>query len=110
MTDEAMAILRGLHPSLNCTRSLAVCLAACGLALLSCKHTPNAKEIQRSEIHYDLGIQAQHAGDIQGALREYQEALRLNPQFPEAHNAKGILLHLSFNRHDEAISHFKSAI
>jgi type IV pilus assembly protein PilF len=76
----------------------------------ACKHGPSEKQQQGAQIHYDLGIQAQQAGAVQDALREFQESLKLDPNFPEAHNAMAILLHLSFRRLDEAIDHYRQAI
>jgi type IV pilus assembly protein PilF len=84
-----------------------LCLA---LALAGCKHVPTEKERQGALIHYDLGVQLQGQSDIQGAFREFQTALSLDPDMPEAHNAIGLVLHLSFKRYDEAIEHFRAAI
>ncbi len=42
--------------------------------------------------HNDLGNALTNAGRIQEALVQYQEALRLNPGYPEAHNNLGIVL------------------
>jgi tetratricopeptide (TPR) repeat protein len=39
-----------------------------------------------------------------------QKALSLDPDYPEAHNAIAILLHLAFNRPEEAIQHYKKAL
>ncbi len=81
-----------------------------GVWVAGCRHVPTDKEIQGAQIHYDLGVQAQQSGVVQGALQEYQEALKLDPNLPEAHNALGLLLHLSFNRPDDAVRHYKDAI
>ena len=79
-------------------------------ALAACQHAPSEREVQGAQIHYDLGVQAQQSGEVQGALREYQEALKLDPNFPEAHNALGLLLHLSFARADDAVKHYRDAL
>jgi len=87
--------------------------AALTLALAlgaGCRHVPTDKEQRAADAHFDLGVVAQEKGNIQEALREYQAALELNEVFPEAHNAIGILLHLSFNRPEEAIRHYKRAL
>jgi type IV pilus assembly protein PilF len=78
--------------------------------LMACRHGPSEKELQASQIHFDLGVQAQSTGDVQGAVAEFQEAIKLDPRFPEAHNGLGILLHLSFQRHEDAITHYKKAL
>jgi tetratricopeptide (TPR) repeat protein len=75
-----------------------------------CRHVPTEKEKRTSENHFDLGVMAQEKGNVQEALREYQDALEGDEAFPEAHNAIAILLHLSFNRPEEAIRHYKRAL
>jgi tetratricopeptide (TPR) repeat protein len=80
------------------------------LFLLACKHVPTEKERRSAEIHYELGVQAQLARNEKAALMEYQKALELDPDYPEANNAIGILLHLAFNRPDEAILHYQKAL
>ncbi len=87
--------------------SIALLLA---LALTGCKHVPTEQERRGAEIHYELGIQAQQVGNVQQAYKEFQKALELDPDYPEAHNAIGILLHLSFNRPEEAIQHYNKAL
>ncbi|RYZ33376.1 MAG: social motility TPR repeat lipoprotein Tgl [Myxococcaceae bacterium] len=86
------------------------CCLALVLASAGCAHVPTQKEVESSEIHYDLGVQAQQHGHVQDALQEYQKALAQNPGNPEAHNAMGILLHLSFRRLDEAAAHYEKAL
>jgi type IV pilus assembly protein PilF len=83
---------------------------ALALVLTGCKHVPSEKEIHSAEIHYNLGVQAQQAGNIQEALSEFQRAIQLDPDNAESRNALGILLHLSFKRPDEAIEHYQKAI
>jgi len=92
-------------------RSLAAILtfAAAGV-LASCVHIPNEKERQGAEAHYDLGINAQTNGDVRSALKEFEESLKLDPDFADAHNAIAVLLHLSFDKKDEAEKHYKQAI
>ncbi|WNG38101.1 social motility TPR repeat lipoprotein Tgl [Archangium violaceum] len=80
------------------------------LALMGCKHVPSEKERQGAEIHYELGLQAQQAGNVQEAYKELQKSLELDPEYPEAHNAIAILLHMAFNRPEQAISHYKKAL
>lgn len=75
-----------------------------------CVHVPTEKERTEAETRYDLAVQLQANGDVQGSLKELNRALELYPRFSEAHNLKGILLHLSFARHEEAIQHYKMAL
>ena len=84
-------------------------LAAAGV-LGSCVHIPTDKERQGAEAHYDLGINAQASGDVRGALKEFEESLKLDPDFADAHNAIALLLHLSFDRKDEAEKHYRQAL
>jgi type IV pilus assembly protein PilF len=84
-------------------------LAATGV-LGSCVHVPTEKERQGAEAHYDLGISAQNAGDVRSALKEFEESLKLDDDFAEAHNAIALLLHLSFDKKDEAEKHYKRAL
>jgi len=84
-------------------------LAAAGV-LGSCVHIPTEKERQGAEAHYDLGINAQTAGDVRSALKEFEESLKLDDDFAEAPNAIAVLLHLSFDKKDEAEKHYKRAL
>jgi len=84
-------------------------LAAAGV-LGSCVHVPSDKERQGAEAHYDLGINAQSQGDVRSALKEFEESLRLDPDFADAHNAIALLLHISFDKKDEAEKHYKQAL
>ncbi|HTS79409.1 MAG TPA: social motility TPR repeat lipoprotein Tgl [Myxococcaceae bacterium] len=84
-------------------------LAAAGV-LGSCVHVPTEKERQGADAHYDLGINAQNAGDVRSALKEFEQALDLDPDFAEAHNAIAVLLHLSFDKKDDAEKHYKRAL
>jgi tetratricopeptide (TPR) repeat protein len=85
-------------------------LVALAFTLSGCKHVPTEKERNSSEIHYNLGVQAQQAGNIQEALTEFQRAVAQDPDNADARNALGILLHLSFRRPAEAIEHYEKAL
>ena len=87
-------------------------LAASGAALLAvaCAHIPTEKEQRASEIHYDLGLQAQTAGSLQEAYAEFERALALDPRNARAHDAMALLLHLGFQKHKPAIHHFEEAL
>jgi tetratricopeptide (TPR) repeat protein len=75
-----------------------------------CVHVPTEREMRAADNHFDLGVIQQKEGTIQEALKEYNAALALNERFPEAHNALAILLHISFNKQDDAIKHYKRAL
>lgn len=85
-------------------------LLALALALAGCRRIPTEKERQGAEIRYELGIQAQQAGNVKEAFLELQRALELDPDYPEANNAIAILLHLSFRKPQEAILHYRRAL
>lgn len=72
--------------------------------------TISEKDKQSSDIHYDLGVQAQQAGRMQDALGEFSESLRLNPKNPQAHHAMGLLLHHAFAKLDDAEVHLNRAL
>jgi type IV pilus assembly protein PilF len=80
------------------------------LVVVGCKHVPTEQERQSAEIHYELALQAQKLGHSADAYKELQKALEMDPDYPEAHNVIAILLHLAFNRPDEAIPHYKKAL
>jgi type IV pilus assembly protein PilF len=86
----------------------AVLLAA--LWLGGCRHKPTPRDLQGSDIHHDLGIEAQLQGNRQLAYAEFQRSLELNPNNARAHNAMGVLLHLGHDRPEQAIGHFERAL
>lgn len=94
-----------LSPS-ACARSVALVL----VALAGCRHVPTEKEIAAAQIHYDLGVTMQSQGDVTSAYKEFELALSMDPGLAEAHNALGVLLHLSFHRPEEAIARYKRAL
>jgi type IV pilus assembly protein PilF len=89
---------------------LTVAAFAAILMLAGCRHVPTDKERQGAQIHYDLGIAAQNEGKLQEAYAEYDEALKLDPYFPDVHNAMGLLLHAGFKKQDEALTHYQRAL
>jgi Tfp pilus assembly protein PilF len=80
------------------------------LALVGCKHVPTEQERRGAELRYEIGLQAQAAGNVQEAYKEMEKSLALDPEYPEAHNAMASLLHIAFNRPEEAIRHYKLAL
>ena len=49
------------------------------------------------------------AGKIEEAIAHYEQALRINPDYAEAHNNLGLLL-AQTGRIEEAIAHFEQAL
>jgi Tfp pilus assembly protein PilF len=75
----------------------------------ACAHV-SEKDREASRAYYELALQLQTNGDTVGALRELERALNTDPQNAPAHNVSGVLMHLSFNRLEEAEGHFKKAL
>ncbi len=90
-------------------RSLPLLLVLVALAT-GCVHVPNAKERESSEIHYNLGTDALRAGRAQEALHEYDEALKLDDIFADAHMGRGLVLEYSFEKAAEAEKEYRRAI
>jgi type IV pilus assembly protein PilF len=85
--------------------------AALALAMLAgCASGPTAKQRQAAEIHHDLAVEALKAGRPQDAMREYDEALRIDPGMPEAHLGRGLVLEHGFGRTGEAEAEYRRAI
>ncbi len=86
----------------------AFCLA---FALLSagCAHYVSDKDREAASIHYDLGVEVQ-LKDPPAAMKEFDTALQLDPNLPEAWHAKGVLLHVVFKRYEEAAAAYQKAL
>ncbi len=89
--------------------ALVAVFTAAALITAGCR-TISEKDRQSSDIHYDLGIQAQQAGRMQEAYSEYERSLALNPKNPQAHHAMGLLFHHAFSKLDQAQVHFQRAL
>jgi len=84
--------------------------AVLALTLAACAHVPSAKDKNTAVIHHDLAAEALRAGRIQEALREYDEALKLDPDLAEAHLGRGVVLEFGFDRLDEAEVEYRRAL
>ncbi|MBI5526775.1 MAG: tetratricopeptide repeat protein [Deltaproteobacteria bacterium] len=67
------------------------------------------KAIAASKIAYDLGVNHLNSNQVRQALDQFLKAVESNPEFPEAHNALG-LLYFGIRDFDKAELHFKKAI
>ena len=56
-----------------------------------------------------LGTALYMAGDMRGALEQFDEALKLSPQLPPAQHSMGLLM-VAGGRQQEAIAHFSAAV
>ncbi|MHB8503783.1 MAG: tetratricopeptide repeat protein [Candidatus Acidiferrales bacterium] len=61
------------------------------------------------EAHYNLAAILQMKGDVSGAVAEFEQTVRLQPDDPTANNALGGAL-LASGRIDEAIAHLNTAL
>ncbi len=59
--------------------------------------------------HYELAIALTFQKDAQGAAKAYQQVLKINPDFAEAHNNLGKIL-LAWGKTATAEKHFKEAL
>jgi Tfp pilus assembly protein PilF len=80
-----------------------------GVLAQSCAHVATEKEQREAQAHYDLAANMLQK-EPQGALIELDRALALDPDMPEAHHARGLLLHVAFNHPEEAIASYKKAL
>ncbi|HVP68912.1 MAG TPA: tetratricopeptide repeat protein [Anaeromyxobacteraceae bacterium] len=78
--------------------------------LVACATAPSAKDKNTAVIHHDLAAEALRAGRMQEALREYDEALKLDPDLAEAHLGRGVVLEFGFDKLDEAEVEYRRAI
>ncbi|MFA6034713.1 MAG: tetratricopeptide repeat protein [Myxococcota bacterium] len=67
------------------------------------------KAIQASKISYDLGVNYLNSSQPRQALESFEKAVRENPEFPDAHNAVG-LMYFSIRDFGKAEEHFLAAI
>jgi Tfp pilus assembly protein PilF len=79
-------------------------------AVLACAHGPSAKDRKTADIHHDLGVEALRAGRAPEALKEFDAALALDPEFAEAHRGRGLVLDLGFGHRDEAEKAYRRAL
>jgi type IV pilus assembly protein PilF len=89
------------------TRAVPILLASVALA---CAHGPTPKERETAEIHYNLGLDALRTGKAQEALKEVDEALKLDEAFADAHLLRGILMEFYFSKGDDAEVEYRRAI
>ena len=71
--------------------------------------TVGPEAFRKSVDHYNQGVEADNRGDSTLAFREYQEAVRLRPDFADAHCNMGIILK-DRGRLDESLKEYREAV
>ncbi|MFQ5828344.1 MAG: tetratricopeptide repeat protein [Candidatus Methylomirabilia bacterium] len=98
----------------------AITIVVCGLVLTGGQVSVAAVKTQpgrsgdrgaasQAEFHYTNGLVLSNRGQLDHALLEFQEALRLKPDYVEAHTGLGAILAVK-ERLDEAIREFQEAL
>jgi type IV pilus assembly protein PilF len=85
-------------------------LLVAAVALLACSGANQNRQRRGAEIHHDLAVEALRGGRSQEAVREYDEALKLDPNFPEAYLGRGLAYEFGFGRLDEAERDYRKAL
>ena len=83
--------------------------AAVSLWLAGCVTTPDIKDLRQAEIQYDLGLDALRYGPLAEAMKSFQDAVRLYPDFPQAHHGLG-LVYYTLGNHPKAMESFRKAL
>lgn len=91
-------------------RTKTLTLVALAAVAISCAGPGAQKRRRGAEIHHDLAVSALRGGRAQEALREYDEALKLDGEFPEAHLGRGIVYEFGFGKLEEAERDYRRAI
>lgn len=66
-------------------------------------------KIAEAKVHYNLGIAFDGQGKLLEAVAEYNEALRIKPDYAEVHNNLGVALG-KLGRFSEAVTHLSEAL
>lgn len=77
---------------------------------LACAHGATGRDRQSAEIHHDLGVDALRSGRYPEALKEFDEALKLDEIFSDAHRGRGLTLEWGFGKQEEAEREYRRAI
>lgn len=80
------------------------------LYFAGCAHVLSPKEQEAAQIQYDLGANLLGQGREQEAMKSFQEALKIDPNFPEPNNGLGLIYHYSYQRLAEAEKYFRRAL
>ena len=84
-------------------------------AVLSASSAPHSETTtgraaqDESMLHNDAGGRLFEQGNLEGAAREFREAIRLSPQNPAPHNNLGMILHV-LGQPADALEEFREAV
>lgn len=70
---------------------------------------PSAPQADASRTHFNRGVELQQKGDLEGARREYEQALQLAPSRPDALANLG-LVYLNLGRNEKAMETLSKAL
>jgi Flp pilus assembly protein TadD len=70
---------------------------------------PRIRAQRRTPTHFNNGFALAAKGDGDGAIAEYREAIRLKPDYADAHNNLGVSLQAKGDT-DGAIAEYREAI
>ena len=84
--------------------------ALAAASLLACAHAPSPGERKTAEIHHDLGVDALRTGRYPEALKEFDAAIAVDDEFPEAYRGRALVLDLGFGRLPEAEKAYRRAV
>jgi tetratricopeptide (TPR) repeat protein len=105
---QAKAVILSMKSFFDYRRFLVVLSLICCLVSLS--HTALAQNDEKDPVQlFSLGQDAHEKGDLKTALKFYEEALKIAPEFPEAEFQRGHALQ-SLGRHAEAEKAFRRAV
>jgi tetratricopeptide (TPR) repeat protein len=93
-------------------------IALCGFVIvlggispaISTQNSPILIVQNPAEDLFNSGLAKSEAGDIQGAIADYTEAIRLNPDYAAAHNKRGIIRARDLKDYPAAKADFDRAI
>jgi len=74
------------------------------------KTKPTNDNITNAKIYFNSGNQKFQNGDFEGALKDYNKAIELNPNYFKAYNNRGILKASELKKDEEALKDFNKAI
>ncbi len=83
--------------------SLLLLSLALPLILLACTG------LSEADIHYNAGVELQEQGRLQEAIAEYDEAIRLDPEYADAYINRGVA-YFNLGQLERAIRDFDEAI